>query len=235
MRRDIEFSLKNMRIFLNCIQLRQINFWDQIFIGLPHKLIDTSISSQYFDFTKWCVWLDYHSYTNFAINDCCASCWERWYVTNKIAHRWSKSTHHFTWKKNPNSAYIITNLLIRDRPRGRVSASSTERRALSPAFPDDCKIDCMAQRATLSYNLRPFRFKSYYVRPSRLLIHILHHTTLFTAWYIIHTYVPSSIKIVSRLWQHSFGIQNRCKFVERFFLSVGVITCGRCSYSRTGR
>lgn len=158
---------------------------------------------------------------------------DTWQTRLRIAGRNPHTNLH--GRKIRTLLILLLISFIRDRSRGRVSASSTERRALSPAFPDDCKIDCMAQRATLSYNLRPFRFKSYYARFSRLLIHILHHTTLFTAWYIIHTYVPISIKIVSRLWQRSFGIQNRCKFVERFFLSVGVITCGRCSYSHTGR
>jgi len=155
-------------------------------------------------------------------------------VTNKIAHRWSKSALHFTWKENPNSAYILL-ILIRDRPRGRVFARARQRDvlSLSPVSPDE--IDRMAQRATLSYNLRPFRFKSYIARVPLSLTYpyITHHTSLFTAWY---TYIRTSvsIKIVSRLcvvcWQRSFGVQNRCKFVERFFLSVGVITRGRCSY-----
>lgn len=75
----------------------------------------------------------------------------------------------------------ITNPYPRSSARESFRKSSTERRTLSPVSPDE--IDRMAQRATLGYNLRPFRFKSYIARISLSLTYpyITHHTSLFTA------------------------------------------------------
>lgn len=155
---------------------------------------------------------------------------DTWQARLRIAARNPHSTLH--GRKIRTLLYILL-ILIRDRPRGRVFARELDRETLSLSlslsrFPGRNR-SCMAQRATLSYNLRPFRFKSYIARVPLSLTYpyITHHTSLFTAWY---TYIRSSvsIKIVSRLWvvcwQRGFGVQNRCKFVERFFLSVGVIT-----------
>lgn len=81
----------------------------------------------------------------------------------------------------------------------------------------------MARRTALQYyNLSDrFRFKSRYARPllSLSLTYLYITCPLFTVWC---TYISISIKIVSAVAATvgSFDTQNRCKFVERFFLRV---------------
>lgn len=84
--------------------------------------------------------------------------------------------------------YITANPYPRSSARESFRKSSTET-ALSPVFPDE--IDRMAQRATLSYNFRPFRFKSYIARiPLSLIYPYILHITRPYLQRDIHIYVP---------------------------------------------
>lgn len=118
-------------------------------------------------------------------------------------------------KENPNSVYYVLILTIA-REGERVFAGSTDAR--SPVFPHNCKIDSMARRTTLQLQSTTVSDLSLVT----CLAFLLSRLPICTIHVLIYRviYISISIKKSSLNYSNvcgSFNIQNRCKFVERFF------------------
>lgn len=139
--------------------------------------------------------------------------WEtRLRITSEKAHS------HFYMPLEEGKSELLLHTNPRDRPRGRVFAGSTDAR--SPAFPHNCKIDSMARRTALQSQSPTVSDLSLATRVpfflSRLLICTL-HVPIYSVMYIHINFYKNRLDYGSDCG--SFDIQNRCKFVERFFLS----------------